>query len=67
MGSAYTLHSLTHTALEDLQQAFVECGQKPTEGRILAAIVALKLVHDLLVVPETPCTDIDPEEYCCAV
>ncbi len=61
------LHTLTHVVINDLQQAFVACPDRPTEGLILSAIVSVKKVHDLLPEPESAISDIDPEEYCCAV
>jgi hypothetical protein len=61
------LHLLTHWAMEELQHAFLECAQKPVEGRILSAIVSVSMVHEILVDPEITYSDIDPEEYCCAV
>jgi hypothetical protein len=62
-----TLHILTHAIVNDLQQAFVACPDRSTEGLILSAIVTVKKVHDLLPSPESAISDIDPEEYCCAV
>jgi len=67
MNNETDLHTLTHLAMEDLQHAFLECAQKPVEGRILSAIVSVRMVHDILAAPEVSCSDIDPEELCCAV
>jgi hypothetical protein len=61
------LHTLTHSIVNDLQQAFIVCPDRSTEGHILSAIVTVKKVHDLLPSPESAISDIDPEEYCCAV
>jgi hypothetical protein len=67
MNDSVKLHTLTHSAMEDLQHAFLECKQKPLESRILSAIVSVKMVHDSLNSPEFSSSDIDPEELCCAV
>ncbi|MBT0666158.1 hypothetical protein KI809_17745 [Geobacter pelophilus] len=61
------MHTLTHTIINDLQQAFSACSDHPTEGLILSAIVTVKQVHDLLPQPESAMADLDPEEYCCAI
>ena len=62
-----TIHTLTHAAINDLQNAFMACSHRPTEGLILSAIVTVKKVHDLLALPCQAEADLDPEEYCCAV
>lgn len=67
MNNVLDLHTLTHSAMEELQFAFFECAQKPLEGRILSAIVSVRMVHDILADPKFSCSDIDPEEFCCAV
>ena len=67
MNNIVNLHSLTHSAMEELEHAFLECAQKPLEGRLLSAIVSVWMVHDILTDPEFSCSDIDPEEFCCAV
>jgi hypothetical protein len=61
------LHTLTHVVINDLQQAFIACPDRPTEGLILSAIVSVKTVHDLLPQTDSGISNIDPEEYCCAV
>jgi len=67
MNNNPNLHTLTHSVMDNLQHAFLECEQKPVEGHILSAIVSVKMVHDILTEPEFSSADIDPEEYCCAV
>lgn len=67
MNNVVDLHKLTHSAMEELQYAFQECTQKQIDGRILSAIVSVRMVHDILIAPEFSCADIDPEEFCCAV
>ena len=61
------LHTVTHSAMNDLQRAFIKCGEKSIECHILSAIVSLKVLHDKITTKELSCPDIDPEEYCCAI
>jgi hypothetical protein len=67
MKNIVNLHTLTQSAMEELQHAYLECAQKPVEGHILSAIVSVRMVHDIITGPEFSCADIDPEEFCCAV
>ena len=67
MNKVTNLHTLTHSAMVELQRAYLECAQKPVEGHILSAIVSVTMVHEILIAPALSCPDIDPEEYCCAV
>ena len=67
MNNIVDLHKLTHSAIEELQNAFLECTQKPVEARILSAIVSVGMAHNILTVSEFSCADIDPEEFCYAV
>lgn len=63
----HNIHVLTHLALLDLEQAFLEGEQRKTESRILRAMVTLKQVHDLIRTAAGSRTELDPEEYCCAL
>jgi hypothetical protein len=67
MNQDSSLHTLTHVVITDLQKAFIVCPDRPTEGLILSAILTVKKVHDLLPQPDSCLSDLDPEEYCCAV
>jgi hypothetical protein len=61
------LPQLTSTAIETLQQAFVQCSHGPTEGLILAALVKIKQVHDALNSINEARYEADPSEYCTAI
>ena len=61
------LHTLTHVVINDLKKAVFVCPDSPAEGHILAAIMTARKVHDLLLQADPATSDIDPEEYCCAV
>ena len=67
MNTVTTLHSHAHNAIETLQHAFQSCPHRPTDGLILSALVALRQMHDELKNLDSTASDIDPEEYCCAV
>lgn len=67
MNSAEQLHSLTHEALKDLQQAFQQGDRIRMEGFILSAMVTVKRLHDQLPEIDNASADNDPEGYCCAV
>lgn len=61
------LYLLTHSAINDLNNAFQECRCSHSEGFILSVMVSVKNIQDLLLEQESFCSDVDPEEYCCAV
>lgn len=61
------LHILTHVVINDLQKAFITCPDIPTERLILSAMVTAKKVHDQLLQIDSSSSDIDPEEFCCAL
>ena len=61
------LPQLTSTAIETLQQAFVQCSHVPTGGLILSALVKIKQVHDNLNLINQACSEADPSEYCAAI
>ena len=67
MNNVVKPHSFTQFAMEELQSAYLECTQKPVEGRILSAIVSVKQVHDFLIDTDATYAEIDPEELCFAV
>lgn len=56
------MHILTHSTINDLQEAFQHCG-KPSEGLILAALVKVRAIHDLLLKTEYPCHDGNADGY----
>ncbi len=50
------MHRLTHSTINDLQEAFQHC-DRSSEGPILAALVKVRAIHDLLPNAEYPsCT-----------
>ena len=67
MQNVNNMHKLTHAAIEQLQRAFVDCRHAPSEGVLLSALVAVKQVHDALLDLKETCSDLEPEELCCAV
>jgi len=62
-----SLHTLSHAAIKDLQNAFQECKNSSAGGLILSAMVKLMDIHNLIPGCEASCSEIDPEEYCSAV
>lgn len=46
--NAENMHRLTHSTINDLQEAFQHCGRS-SEGLILAALVKIRTIHDLLL------------------
>ncbi len=67
MKSMNSLRTLTQVALNDLQSAFLECQHAAAEGMILSALVKVKQVHEALLDVKECTSDLEPEEYCCAV
>jgi len=47
-GETRNMHSLAHSTINDLQDAFQRCG-RDSEGLILAAMVKVRTIHDLLL------------------
>ena len=63
MNNAVKLHLLTKSAMEELQYAFLECAQKSVEGRILSAIVSIRMAQDILIDPDFASSYGDREEF----
>ena len=67
MKSINSLCNLTQVALNDLQRAFQECQHAAAEGLILSAIVKVKQVQEALIDVKECSSDLETEEFCCAV
>jgi hypothetical protein len=67
MESINSLLNLTQVALNDLQNAFQECQHAAAEGMILSALVKVKQLHEALIDVKECSSDLEPEEFCCAV
>jgi hypothetical protein len=67
MNNVVDLQTLTLSAMEDLQQAFLKCEQKPVEGRILSAIVSVRMLHDFFTETEFSCSDMDSAKHRCSL
>jgi hypothetical protein len=65
MNHVVHLQTLTLSAMEDLQQAFLKCEQKPVEGRILSAFVSVRRLHDFLTESEFASSDNGQEDLRC--
>jgi len=57
------MHTLTHAAINDLQNAFQVCDTYPADGLILAALVKIRSIQDLLPGAENNGSDNNPEEF----
>lgn len=67
MNTVTILHRHTHNAIETLQNALQSCPHRQTDQLILSALLALRQMHDDVKSLESINTEMDPEDYCCAV